>query len=144
MVMIYSKYHMVTIRICYRHTYMMKLIWSKFHHSFRMAVCLVKFDNYMIKWVQMTKVQKQPSRGVFKKRCSEDMQHIYRRTPMPKSNFNKVAMQLFSRTPLKGCFWNFLKLCVENWYFLLKKYLFWTKASMSLNKESSSYSDLFC
>ena len=33
--------------------------------------------------------QKQPSRGVFKKRCSENMQQIYRRTPMPKCDFNK-------------------------------------------------------
>ena len=41
--------------------------------------------------------QKQPSRGVLRKRCSENMQHIYRRTPMPKCDFNKVALQL--RTP---------------------------------------------
>ena len=25
------------------------------------------------------------------KKCSENMQQIYRRTPMPKSNFNKVT-----------------------------------------------------
>ena len=31
-------------------------------------------------------MQKQPSRGVLKKRCSENMQQIYRRTPMPKCN----------------------------------------------------------
>ena len=36
-------------------------------------------------------LQKQPSRGVLKKRCSENMQQICRRTPMPKCNFNKVA-----------------------------------------------------
>ena len=35
-------------------------------------------------------VQKQPSRGVLKKRCSENMTQIYRRTPMPKCDFNKV------------------------------------------------------
>ena len=29
----------------------------------------------------------------FRKRCSEDMQQIYRRTPMPKCDFNKVAKQ---------------------------------------------------
>ena len=29
-------------------------------------------------------LKKQPSRGVLKKRCSENMQLIYRRTPMPK------------------------------------------------------------
>ena len=40
-------------------------------------------------------VQKQPFRGVLLKRCSENMQQIYRRTPMPKCNFNKVALQLY-------------------------------------------------
>ena len=40
-------------------------------------------------------VQKQPSRGVLKKRCSENMQQIYWRTPMPKCNFNKVGLQLY-------------------------------------------------
>ena len=37
---------------------------------------------------------KQPVRGVLLKRCSENMQQIYRRTPMPKCDFNKVALQL--------------------------------------------------
>ena len=41
----------------------------------------------------MIMVHKQPSRGVLKKRCSENMQQIYRRTPMPKYDFNKVAKQ---------------------------------------------------
>ena len=39
--------------------------------------------------------QKQPSRGVLKKRCSKNMRQIYRRTPMPKCDFNKVALQLY-------------------------------------------------
>ena len=34
--------------------------------------------------------QKQPPRGVIRKRCSENMQQIYRKTPMPKCDFNKV------------------------------------------------------
>ena len=75
-------------------------------------------------------MQKQPSRGVLRKRCSENMQQIYRRTPMPKCDFNKVALKLqsncikivlrhewspvnllhifrnlFLGTPLGGCFW---------------------------------------
>ena len=37
--------------------------------------------------------QKQPSRGVLTKRCSENMQQIYRRTPMSKCDFNKVSKQ---------------------------------------------------
>ena len=41
------------------------------------------------------KVQKQPSRGIFRKRCSENMQQIYRRTPMPKC----VNLMYIFRTP---------------------------------------------
>ena len=37
------------------------------------------------------KHQKQPSRGVLRKRCCENMQQIYRRIPMPKCDLNKVA-----------------------------------------------------
>ena len=39
--------------------------------------------------------EKQPPRGILKKRCSENMQQIYRRTPMLKCDFNKVAKQLY-------------------------------------------------
>ena len=40
-------------------------------------------------------VQKQPSRGVLRRRCSKHRHQIYRRTPMSKSDFNKVALQLY-------------------------------------------------
>ena len=40
-------------------------------------------------------LQEQPSRGVLIERCSENMQQTYRRTPMPKCDFNKVANQLY-------------------------------------------------
>ena len=39
--------------------------------------------------------QKQPSRGIPSIRCSENVQQMYRRTPMLISNFNKVAKQLY-------------------------------------------------
>ena len=39
--------------------------------------------------------QKQPARGVPRKRCSENMQQIYRRIPMPKGDLNKVALQFY-------------------------------------------------
>ena len=51
----------------------------------------------MVRWFTMidcTSVQKQPSRGVLSKRCSENMQQIYRRTPMLKCDFNKVVATL--------------------------------------------------
>ena len=38
---------------------------------------------------------KQPSRGVHRKRCSENMQHIYKITPMPKWDFNKDTKKLY-------------------------------------------------
>ena len=44
---------------------------------------------------KMDSIQKQPPRGVPRKRCSENMQQIYRRTPMPKCDFNKVTKQLY-------------------------------------------------
>ena len=50
--------------------------------------------------------QKQPTRGILKKRCSENMQQIYRRTPMPKCNFNKVALlcNFIEITLRHGCY----------------------------------------
>ena len=57
------------------------------------------------------------------KRVVNNMQQIYRGTPVPKCNFNKVALQLrhgcspvnflsehlFLWTPLKSCFYNSIK-----------------------------------
>ena len=44
------------------------------------------------KYEQVDKtIQKQPSRGVLRKKCSENMQQIYRRTPMAKCDFDKAA-----------------------------------------------------
>ena len=50
---------------------------------------------FPVNFAKFLKTQKQPSRGVLRKRCSENMQQIYRRTPMPKWGFNKV--------PKHGC-----------------------------------------
>ena len=35
----------------------------------------------------------QPLRAVLSKRCSENIQQIYKRTPMPKCDFNKIPLQ---------------------------------------------------
>ena len=47
--------------------------------------------------------QKQPSRCVLRKRCSENIQQIYRRTPMPKYDFNTVALQPYWKRTLLWC-----------------------------------------
>ena len=44
----------------------------------------------IIFFLRVKKNQKQPSRGILRKKCSENIQQIYRRTPMPKCDFNKV------------------------------------------------------
>ena len=41
----------------------------------------------------ITLQQKQLFIGAFRKKCSESVQQIYRRSPMPKCDFNKVDME---------------------------------------------------
>ena len=48
----------------------------------------------LVKLTIVTK-NKQPSASALKKRCSENMQQIYRRTLMLKCDFNKFAMQIY-------------------------------------------------
>ena len=48
-------------------------------------------------------IQKQSSKGVLRKRCSENMRQIYRRTPMLKCDFNKVASNFIEITLWHGC-----------------------------------------
>ena len=49
-------------------------------------------------------LQKQPFRCVLEKRCSENIKQIYRRTPMPKCGFNKVARKLYWNRTLAWVF----------------------------------------
>ena len=112
----------------------------------------------------MSSIQKQPSRGVPWKRCSENKQQIYRRTPMPKCHFNKVtkqfywnrtsawvfsckfAAQLFSehfflRTPLVGCFWYFSRRETRKRW-LTESNTFWI--STVINKLFNSEVSIIC
>ena len=49
------------------------------------------FDN-VVRLLEPYFQQKQPSKGVIRKRRFEHVQQIYRRTPMAKCDFNKVVM----------------------------------------------------
>ena len=53
------------------------------------------FETFVFFFSSSIYLQKQLSRCVHKKRCSENMQKVFRRTPMPNFNFNKVAKQLY-------------------------------------------------
>ena len=65
--------------------------------SINMYVTLMITINQVQVWMNYD-VQKQLSRGVLSKRCSENMQKIYRRTPMPKCDFNKFRIPFTRNT----------------------------------------------
>ena len=85
--------------------------------------------------------EKQPFRGVLRKKCSEIMQQIYRRTPMSNCDFNKVTLfgmgvllyiccifseHLYRRAPLGGCFFtqNLLDSKISFFYFFIYGLIF--------------------
>ena len=49
----------------------------------------------LVSWGGKAKGQKQPFRGVLRKKCFENMQQIYKRTSMSKCDFNKVVLQSY-------------------------------------------------
>ena len=65
--------------------YLMMELFEKLH--------LEMFDEVMNKPLpcNVKKLQKQHSIGVLRKRCSKNIQHVYRKTSIPKKDFNKVA-----------------------------------------------------
>ena len=66
-----------------------------------------KFEYVLNEWYpSIISYSKQQSRGVLSKRCSENMQQIYRRTPMPKCDSNKVAKQLYWSNFLEITLWH--------------------------------------
>ena len=52
----------------------------------------------------------QSSKGVFRKRCPENMQQIYRRTPMSKCNFNNATLCKALISIMK-LYWNLTLTC---------------------------------
>ena len=56
---------------------------------------LVKAEDNGSPSMEVRTLQKQSLRGVPRKRCSENIQQMYRRTFIPKCDFNKVALQLY-------------------------------------------------
>ena len=57
--------------------------------------------------IKCTELQNKSSRDVLRKKCLENMQQIYRRTPISKCFYwNHTSVWVFLRTLLKGYFWN--------------------------------------
>ena len=59
------------------------------------CLCNMKQASVSIYRYAQMYVQKQPSRCAIKKRCSGKMQQIFKRAPMPKFDFNKIALQIY-------------------------------------------------
>ena len=99
------------LRLRWAFVFILEIIWSLgslFHWEkktlsqfFLSAICfeekLYQVSKKPLKYV-MCKVQKQHSRDIPSKSCSENMQQIYRRTTMPKCDFNKVACNFIEIT----------------------------------------------
>ena len=57
-----------------------------------------KADDFLI--LSIIQLSEAVTRGVPGKSCSENMQNIYWRTPMPKCDFHKFAKQIYMGVPL--------------------------------------------
>ena len=70
------------------------------------SISIIYFKSFvprLLKIIATRKNHKQPPRGVLRKRCSESIQQIYRRAPMLKCNFNKVARNVIEILLRYGC-----------------------------------------
>ena len=67
--------------------------WKKSSESIvaEMFYVLVDPQTAVLKLISFLYDQKQFSSGVLMKRCSENVQQIYKRTPMSNCDFNKIA-----------------------------------------------------
>ena len=87
-------------------------------------------------WLSMTTT----FAAYLQKRCSEGMQQIYRRTPMPKCDFNKVAKQLYWNHPSAWVFSYKFAAYLQNTF---SQELLWGTASVNSNQFFRSYATFF-
>ena len=90
--------------------------WMNWKHFFSSKGCnilhrktgLTRFITiFILEWFSVMNTSDKSSRpevGVPRKRYSENIQQIYRRTPMPRCDFNKVASQLYEMALRHGWF----------------------------------------
>ena len=81
-----------------------KSVLTSVQRLFSLSIIYFKsFVPRLLKIIATRKNHKQPSRGVLRKRCSQSIQQIYRRAPMLKCNFNKVARNVIEILLRYGC-----------------------------------------
>ena len=85
-----TKFRQLFGRIYRRTKYNFFIIYSRTWLSSYLATAGYLAKNYKVYVVCI--MQKEPPRSVLRKRSSGNMHQIYRRTPVPKCKFNKVAL----------------------------------------------------
>ena len=81
-----------------------KSVLTSVQRLFSLSIIYFKsFVPRLLKIIATRKNHKQPPRGVLRKRCSQSIQQIYRRAPMLKCNFNKVARNVIEILLRYGC-----------------------------------------
>ena len=100
---------------------MLKIMLRIFIYSYGFIITIF-LENELIRLFQ-----KQPSRGVLRKRCSENMQQIYRRAPMRQCDFNKVAKHGCGCSPV-----NLLHIFRTSFY---KEHLWRVRLSKSIQQQ---------
>ena len=104
------------------------------------------------KYDALKKVEKQPLRGNPRKRCSENMQQIYRRTPMTKCNFIEIVLRYgcspvnllhIFRIPFLKNTSERLLLKVEEWSSKSRCYKIWHSKKYAVNLDQKK-KEKFC
>ena len=96
-----SKGHLLDeLRVSFKKTHLLKyffrMISKYFDLSFFQWMLYINLSfPTLFCWTGLWVKQKHLSKSVLRKRCSENIQQIYRRTPMPKCHFNEVSLQLY-------------------------------------------------
>ena len=72
------------------------LLWDSLSFWFFVSQFLEGVKKLLCCLLENVLIQKQPPRGVPRKRCSEKMQQIYRRTPMPNGCFWLISLSSLS------------------------------------------------
>ena len=84
------------LQLSWHHCYTSDTCWKKLSKKIHKTLSTwLRVNSEILSLISWSINQKQPSRGVLWKQCSENRQQIYRRTLMPKCDFNKVAKQLY-------------------------------------------------
>ena len=121
----HNHFHKAISVICYSLTINCKLI-------FLVNIVTALHDGcFILMWVRP--IHKQLSRGLLRKRCSENIQQIYRRTPIMKCDYNKVAMRLCCSQKFSTRFFTSFSVVGTCIYFVAKNFeIAWVTLQMIL------------